>query len=99
MSDVDSRLGEAIHALLFPLREGREVDQEQMRAFQELLEDLRNQIVDEERKVDADIALKLVEVFPLMLGIAPNHKESGLIEDWAIDIQSTIVDVLGGRRR
>ena len=98
MSDVDSRLGDAIHSLLYPLREGSAVDQEEMRAFQEFLEDLKDLIVDEKRKVDADVALKLAEVYPLMLGIVPNHKEGRLIEEWAIDIHSTIVDVLGARR-
>lgn len=94
MSDTSNQLGDYIHKTFYPLREGKPFDLEAMIKFQHFLRSLSQGLVDDEGRVDAVVASQLCEVYPLMLGVAAGHKEESKIEDWAIDLQDDILDLL-----
>ena len=94
MNDISIKLGDAIHDLLFPLREGARMSPEKMKAFQTTLEGMKAEIVDKNGRVSIEVAAQLVEIYPLILGISPGHKDEGALEDWAVNIQDTILSLL-----
>ena len=67
---------------------------EKMKTFQSTLEGMKHEIVDANGRVSVEVAAQLVEIYPLMLGISPGHKDQGAIEDWAVNIQDTILSLL-----